>query len=66
MNPLASQSLDNLLTELAQPDAVEREGRMLLCDAKDVALSRVGVHTQQQVGRREIEQAQSVRLRDLR
>ncbi len=66
MNALASEPLDDLLAELAQADAVERQLRIFLGDSEDIALRRIGVHAQKQIGRRKVEQAQSVRLRDLR
>src|SRR5208337_161866 len=34
-------------------------------NAKNIALRRVGVHAQQQVGRRKMEEAEGVRLHDL-
>src|ERR1700686_2890756 len=66
MDALPAQALDDALAELTQANAIERELGILLRDSKDVAGGRIGVHAEQQVGRREVEQAQSVRLGDLR
>ncbi len=66
MNPLAAQSLQHPLPELAQLDAVARHRRMLARHAQDVALRRIGVHPQQKIGRRKIEEAERVGLDDLR
>ena len=55
-----------LLAELAQADAVERELGILLGNSKNVAGGRIGVHAEQQVGRRKVKQAQGVGLGDLR
>ena len=66
MDALAAEPLDDALAELAQADAVAGELGVLLRNAEDVAGGRIGVHAEQQVGRREMEQAQSVRLDDLR
>ena len=66
MDALLRQPLDHLLAELAQRDAVARQLGMLLDQPSDVAAGRVGVHAQQQVRRGEMEEAERVRLHDLR
>ena len=66
VDALAGQPLDDLLAELPQPDAVARELRVGRDHAEDVARGRVGVHAEQQVGRGQVEEAQRVRLHDLR
>ena len=63
---LAAERFDDLLAELPQADAVARQLRVGLHQAEDVALRRVGVHAEQQVGRAEVEEAERVRLHDLR
>ena len=65
MDALPGQSLDHLLAELAQRDAVLGQLRMVLDDADDVAPRRIGIEAEQQVGRREMEEAQRMRLDDL-
>src|SRR6185437_8930137 len=66
VNPFPAKALDNLLAKLAQADAVLRELRVLLQYAEDIALSRVGVHAQQNVGRGQVEQGEGMRLHNLR
>ena len=65
MDALAGQALDHLLPEPAQRDAVLGKLRMVLDHADDVAPCRIGVEAEQQVGRREMEEAQRVGLDDL-
>ena len=65
MDALAGQSLDHLLAEPAQRDAVPGELRMILDHADQVAPRRIGVEAEQQVGRRQMEEAQRVGLDDL-
>ena len=66
MDALAGQPFDRLLAELAQRDAVARALGMLFDQAQHVAARRIGIHAQQQVGRREVEEAQRVGLHELR
>ena len=66
MNALSAQPFDDLLAKLAQADAIQRQLGILLGHAEDIALRRVGIHAEQQIGRGKMEQAQRVRLRDLR
>ena len=66
MNPLAAQQFDDLLPELAQANAVARQLRMCVQHAKDVALGRIGIHAEQKIRRRQMEEAQRMRLHDLR
>ena len=66
MDALSPEALDDLLTKLPQADAVERQLGILFRDAEDVALCRIGVHAEQQVGRGKMKQAERMRLRDLR
>src|SRR3984885_3971056 len=63
--PLSTHLLDDFLSKLAQTDAVERQGWVLLCDAEDIALGRIGIHAEEQVRRGKMEEAQCVGLRDL-
>src|SRR5581483_659992 len=60
MNALSGHPLNNLLTDLAQADAIPRHGWVFLKNAENIALRRVPVHSQQEVGRREVEEAQGV------
>ncbi|HUE15899.1 MAG TPA: hypothetical protein VMR25_17140 [Planctomycetaceae bacterium] len=62
MDALAAEPLDNLLTELTQADAVEREFWIFLRHAEDIALGGISVHAEKQVGRRKMKQAQGMRL----
>ncbi len=66
MNALAAQQLNHVLPKAAQPDAGASECWICAGHAKDIALGRIGIHAQQQIGRREIEKTQSVRLNGLR
>ena len=65
MDALAAQDFDNALPELPQPDAAAREVRLHLQQAEDVALGRVRIEAQQQIGRGQMEEAQGMRLQDL-
>ena len=66
MNSFPSQSLDNLLSKLTQQNAIPSERRILFQHSEYIALRRVGIHTQQQVGRRQVKEAQRMRLHYLR
>jgi hypothetical protein len=66
MNALAGQSFYNLLTELAETDAAAVEFGISAHDAEEIAVLGIGVHTEKEIGRREIEKAESVGLEDLR
>ena len=65
VDPLAAETFDDLLAEAAQGDAVASELRVVGGDAEEVAPGRVGVEAEQQVGRREVEEAEGVGLHDL-
>ena len=65
MDALLGQALDHLLAELAQRNAVLGERRVVLDHADDVAPGRIGIEAEQQIRRREMEEAQRVRLGDL-
>ena len=65
MDPLPGDMGDHLLPELARHDALYGnigEGRG---DADDVALGDLALEAEQQVGRREVEEMQRMRLHDL-
>ena len=62
---LSRRGPDDLLTELAHLHALERETGVLLDDTDDVAFRDRSVETEQQVGRREVEEMQGVGLKDL-
>ena len=66
MDTLLRQPLDDLQTEFPQLDAQARQLGMLLDDADHVALGGIGVHAEQQIGRREIEETERMRLHELR
>jgi hypothetical protein len=65
VDPLAGDRRDALLPELAQPDPPPCHLRFGLHQPEQVAGGRIVVHTEQQVGRREVEEAEHVRLDDL-
>ena len=60
------QPLDDLLAEFAQRDAGARHVGIVFDEPEDVAVRGVGIEAQQQVGRGEVEEAQGVRLHELR
>ena len=62
---LAAEHLDDLLAELAQPDAGAGQVRVRLDDADDVALRDRRVPADQEVGGAEVEEAQGVALGEL-
>ena len=66
MYALFRQAFDDLLAELAQRHAGLGHLRAFFDQAEDVAVRRVGIETQQQVGRRKMEKAERVRLHELR
>src|SRR5450755_2789177 len=66
MNALASQSFNNLLPELTQPNSVARQLRIPFENSPQVALRRIGVHAEQEIGRRKVKHAKRMRLHDLR
>src|SRR5579864_373902 len=66
MHALLGQSFHNKQAELAQLYALAREFRMAGNDSQHVPRSRIRVHPQKEVRSRKIEEAQSVRLHDLR
>ncbi len=65
MDLLAPQQLDDLLAELAEPNAPPRELGLGGDQAEDVPPGRVAVHAQEQVGAAQVEERQRVRLDDL-
>jgi hypothetical protein len=65
MDAFAGQACDDLLAESAQRDAVLGKLWVVLDDADQVSPRRIGVEAEQQVRRREMEEAQRVRLDDL-
>ncbi len=62
VHALAGGDADHLLAELAQHHALLGDVRVLLDHADDVALLHLGVEAEQQVGRREVEEVQRMRL----
>src|ERR1035438_2050123 len=66
MDALAGEPFDGLLAELPQPDAVPADLGMGFDYAEDVAPGGVAIHAEQQIRRRQIEEAEGVRLHDLR
>ncbi len=60
-----ASSLDRLLTEPAQRDAVPGDFRVVLDHAEQIPPRRIGIEPQQQIGRRQMKEAQRVRLDDL-
>src|ERR1700735_1581723 len=65
MDALPCQACDDLLAKSAQRYAIFGELRVVLDDADQVSACRIGVEAEQQVGGREMEEAQRVRLDDL-
>jgi hypothetical protein len=65
MDALGAQQLNDVLAEAAQADAGAAQVGPGGGHAEDVALGGVGLHAQQQIGRREMEEAQRVRLHHL-
>jgi len=66
VDALAGESFDDLLAELAEADAAAAEFRIGPHDAEDVAVLGIGVHAEKEIGGGEIEEAESVRLENLR
>jgi hypothetical protein len=66
VDPLPPERLDDLLPETAQGDPVAGEFGGGLGHGKEIPAVGVGVEAEQQVGRREVEEAEGVRLHDLR
>ena len=62
MDPLAGKQLDDLLTDFAKLDAVERQGLVGVHYPYDVPLGRFTIHSEHEVGRGEMKEAQSMRL----
>ena len=62
MDFLASQPLDDLLTDLSQSDTIFRQGWMAFHNFENIALSRIGIHPEQEIGRGEMKKAERVRL----
>ena len=65
MDALAAEDLDDALAELAQADAAPREVVIDLGEPEQVALCGIGVHAEQQVRRRQVEEAERVALQCL-
>lgn len=66
MDPLAAQPFDDLLAELADPYPVA--GKLGVCPGKadDIAVRRVRLGAEQEIRGGEVEEAEGVRLDDLR
>ena len=65
VNALAADQLDDALAELAQADAAAREIEVVFEQAEEIALFGRGIHAEQEVGRREVEETQRVGLQQL-
>ena len=65
VNAFAAYQLDDALPELAQADAAAGEIEVVFDQAEEIPLLGRGIHAQQQVGRREMEEAQRVGLQQL-
>jgi len=65
VDPLPTQPLDDPLAEATQGHAVTGEVGRLAGHTHQVAQGRVGVEPEQEIGGREVEEAQRVRLDDL-
>src|SRR5208283_579545 len=65
MDGLGAQHPDDILTECSQPNAFYRKVRELLHQSDYVAGGRVALHSEQQVGRAQVEEAERVTLRVL-
>ena len=65
VHPLARGDADHLLPELAQQHALFCDIGVGERDADDVAQVHLGVEAEQQVGRRQVEEVQRMRLHDL-
>ncbi len=60
VDPLAGGDADHLLAKLAQQHALTGDLRMLFRNADDAAPGKVGVETEQQIGRAQVEEVQRV------
>ena len=65
MHTFLRQTFDDMQAELAQIDSVASHFRVLRDNTDDVAGCGVAVHSEEQVGRGEIEKTQGVGLNDL-
>ena len=65
MDGLCAKHSDDILTECAQLDAFYRQVRELLDQSDYVASGRVALHSEQQVGRAQVKEAERVALRVL-
>ena len=65
VNAFAADQLDDALPELAQADAAARELEIVFEQAEEIAFLGRGIHAEQQVGRREVEETQGVGLQQL-
>ena len=66
VNPLPRHFFDNLLADLPQAHAVARHLRVVLRQTKNIPPRRVGIHAQQEIRRREMEETERVGLHNLR
>jgi hypothetical protein len=62
---LAGRQADDLLPELAQQHALPGRLGISRGNADDIAPANLAVETEEQIGRREVEEMQRVRLQDL-
>ena len=65
VNLLPAERGDDLLAELAKPDPAARQLGLRGDQAEHVALRRIALQAEKQVGRAHVEEAQRVRLNDL-
>ena len=65
MDALAAENLDDGLSDLAQANTVLGQVRMILGNADNIADRRISVHTEEEIGRRQVEEAECMRLRYL-
>jgi hypothetical protein len=65
MDPLATEPLDDLLPEPPHANAVAGQGRLAWATPMMLRFRGVGVEPEQEVGRRQVEEAERVGLDDL-
>ncbi len=62
VDPLAADQFDNLLADFPQPYAIPGNLRIGLDHSDDVPFGRIGVHAEEQIRRRQVKEAEGVRL----
>jgi hypothetical protein len=62
MDAFFAESLNHLLTDLAQADSVSCQTRMRSNHTEHIAFSRIGIHSQEEVRRGEMEKTQGMGL----